>query len=311
MSRASLFVSSLLVFMATQALAAPTCVDQAIAERTGKPAGSVPVVTDAPDPIYVEIGPSAAIGDQVRFEIRVDGVVSLTETVELTEAPAVADGELASQWTSPVVELLAAQPARLDFLRRAAERGTVEVVVVHGPTDLGLRTLDDLEASSAGLTAVNPFGLRSSVATPGAEGRQTKFNCEQYCDDEQDSCYLDRCGQFGSASCYDACDIEWLNCLESCGICQPSSTSSTVTTIVSTTPTSNVVCTRSFFNPAVTGRQRAFTRQLKHTTTTTTTNSDCSQTVTTSISYSNTLCWQWINFNSCPWLVWENPAANC
>ncbi|MEM8930057.1 MAG: hypothetical protein AAGE94_02715 [Acidobacteriota bacterium] len=305
----SSLVCGLALVAAPQLFAEPACLQHALAGDDT--AGDVELIDNAPPPIYVELGAGAAVGDRLRIEYRIDSRVSVIEELELAEAPAVAE-DAAIQSTIPVVELLAGQPARLELVRRAQANGTVEVSIRHGEIDLGVFGLDGLEARGAELlqsAAASPFGLRSTVSVPGV--RQVKGACEDRCDDEQDDCYFSRCGQFGSSSCYNACDIDWVDCLEDCGICQPSSSSTVTTTTVSTTPTSTVLCTRMFFHPQVRGQQRAFTRRLKDTTTTTTINSDCSETVTTSVSYRNTSCWQWINFNFCPFPVIENPAANC
>lgn len=315
MSRIAFLVSILLVSLFPQAvLADQSCVRQALAERHGIAPADVDLVETSVEPLYIELASSLSVGDLVRFEIRAEGLPLLTEQVRLTEAPLVVEVDgVTLPVSTPVIELLASHSTRLEMLRRAAAEGAVEISIFHGESQLGSFDLAELDRRSTELLSsvgVSPFGLRSTVSEAAARVEKNS-QCEYYCDDEQDSCYLDRCGQFGSASCYDACDREYIDCLETCGICQPSSSTTVSEQVVSTTPTSTVLCTRSFFNWSVTGYQRAMDRQIKRTETTTTVNSDCSETVTTSVSYYNIICWQWLNYNTCPYVKVENPAANC
>lgn len=317
MSRALLYLTLLVVgftLFTTPLGATPVCVQKAAAEHAGLPVGDAPVIENA-DPLFFELPASVAVGDTLRFEITVGDSVSLTETVELTRAPAAVEGVSTSAVSA--VELLAAQPARLDFLRRAAAENQVEILVTRGETVLGTYAFGELAAASESLApgGVRPFDLRSTLEVERArpalgESPSWKYTCEELCDLDQEDCYYYRCDQFGPPSCYQACDDQWEDCLTSCGFCQPSSSSTTTTTIQSSTPISGLICKRSFFSSA-TGHQRLFRQQLKHTTTTTTINSDCSQTVTTSITYSTEDCWKWIDFNSCAYQLIENPAANC
>ena len=55
-------------------------------------------------------------------------------------------------------------------------------------------------------------GLETLLVEPQAMG----WTCEEICEWEQDDCYLNRCGQFGSSSCYDACDDQYQDCLSNC-----------------------------------------------------------------------------------------------
>lgn len=309
-SPGSLFTLALLA--ASPLLAGDTgasCLRQGIAERTG--VENIQVIENAPEPIYVDFGTELPTGERVRFEILVDGALSLTEEIELTKG----DTSFEARKGAPVVELLAGQPARLEFLRRAAKTGTVEISLSLGGASFGRRTLSELEAQSTRLRAsgVRPSATRSAVKS--SRGIKQIFaeseDCQYDCEVAQDDCYYYQCGQFGSAACYGNCDMLYESCLENCGICQPSSSSQTTVTVHSTTPTSVVQCRRSFFNSSVTGHQRYNDRVMKQTVTTTTINSNCTETVTTQVSYYSTFCWQWIDFNSCSPVAWENPAANC
>lgn len=302
----SLFLGLALLF------SVPLFADQAcprIADRPGQP-GELELAIDGASPLYVRLGSQATAGDRLKFEILVNGLLSLTEEVELLGMSA----ENRPSFGTPVVELLAAAPARLELLRRAAMDGTVEVTSYLGDTKLEHRTFADLDAESAALRTEGalPYDLSSELSYAAPTDLQNKYSCQDFCDMEQDDCYLNRCGQFGSASCYDACDTEWVQCMEAeCGVCQPSSSTEVTETVDSTTPTSTTVCKRSFFNAAVSGVQRLMNRRIKRTETTTTTNSDCSETVTTNVTYYDTTCWKWINFNGCYWQIIENPGANC
>lgn len=289
--------------------------DEASRQITDLPAqlfGDVEWVVDGVEPLYIPLARGAVVGDHLRFEILVDGELSLTEEVELIGTSAANQKESLDFSATPVVEFLATAPARLDFLRRAAVNGTVEVISYLGATKVGNWVFADLEAESALLRTEGalPYDLSSKLTLAAPTTVQNKYSCHDICDWEQDDCYLNQCGQFGSASCYNACDDQWVQCMEGCGVCQPSSSTQVTETVVSTTPTSTTACKRSFFN-STTGTQRLMNRRIKRTTTTTTTNSNCTQTVSTSVSYYNTTCWKWINLNSCSWVLIENPAANC
>lgn len=309
MRKILLSLSAFTLLAASQLFAGsgPACIRQGVAERFGVPMEDVQINENAPEPLYVDFGTKLAPGDRVRFEIHVDGALSLTEALELSTD----DASLGEHKGTRVVELLGGQPARLEFLRRAVQKGTVEVVLFLGDVDLGRRTLSELEAQSTRLRdrGVQPFASRSSVESPGKLFTKSMEDCTYACEVAQDDCYYYQCGQFGSAACYGNCDMLYVSCLESCGVCQPSSSSQTTYTTVSTTATSTVECHKSITNPPYTGLQRLYNRQIKRTVTTTTINSDCSQTVTTQVTYFTTPCWTWIDYYPCYWITFEGQSC--
>lgn len=240
-------------------------------------------------------------GERLTFEMFVDGGVYLSEEIEiemdgLSRRGVTLDGPAAP----PVVELLAADSGRLAHLYRISDERQVEVVVRRGSVRILTETFMDLVAESQVLVAegVRPQGLRSTFVEPASEGDLFHKNgCIEFCDDQQDDCYLNRCGQFGSASCYDACDREWLDCLENCGICTPSTTSTTTFTSVGLTAQNVFECHTTSSEGL--GIYRRFLRRVKRTVTTTTTNADCSQTLTTEVSYFNEPCWGFLYQSNC------------
>lgn len=286
-----LWAALALVVLPVQAFAAGQCVQQAIADKTGTPLAEIEL-SEAQNPVFVALEEKLAVGDRVGFRVLVDGELFLSEDLELAASDLVVDTR--DFTATPVVELLAALPTRLNALHRLAESGQVEVVVEHnGVAKAGIPWIDLVfQSETLRQGEVAPHAVTSTVRFEAASQPAQKDACTDYCDDEQYDCYLYRCGQFGSASCYDACDDLYLDCLEGCGICQPSSTTTTTYTTVSTTPTSYVECRTDYFFGK--GYYRAYDRRIKRTVTTTTTNSDCSQTVTTTVSYFNIYCWVWL-----------------
>lgn len=268
------------------------CVRREIAALTRSAPADIVIAAIEQAPLYVDLRGDLAVGDRVRFEMLVGGERFFTEEVELVKTPRpLAAIELSAV---PVVELLSANPARLGALYRIAARQDVKVRVARNGELVGTVPFAELAAASDRLSqeAVLPFAVRSTRRQETGHRRSLqKDECTQFCDDQQNDCYLNRCGQFGSASCYDACDSQWIDCLESCGICQPSSSTSTTYSIASTTPLNVFECHTTFGSFSPKGIYRAYDRLIKRTDTTTTTNSDCTQTVTSQVSYFHTYCW--------------------
>ncbi len=267
------------------------CVRQGIADAVGLPKEKIVLAEAIEAPLYVELDSSFAPGDRFQFEVRRNGAIFSTEEVELVEnRSSDASFDFAAR---PVVELFSTHPSRLNLLRRTIGDGTADVAISHNGKALRVETFAALERKGRTLAegAIAPQAIRSTVRTEASARPHQKSACTDACYAELEDCNYYRCGQFGSASCYDNCYWLYLDCLEfSCNTCQPSSSSTTTFSTVSTTPTSVYQChTSGGFFPK--GIYRRYTRQIKQTVTTTTINSDCSETVTTQIFYFNIDCW--------------------
>lgn len=300
---------------------AGACAKRTLAALDGVSPDEVELTTAVTEPLFVEAD-GLAVGDTLRVEVLIDGVTTFQEDLELVETAAPGDALLADAPAEvkaaaqaaallegrPVVELLAAHGQRLERLEHLAQTRSVDLAV-HRDGAVDRRPLSDLRAASDALSAepFAPFALVSSspaavtIEAPTKLGEtvldtvQTKSQCEQYCDDQYDDCIWSRCEPQGSSSCYDACYDQFLDCLEwECSICEVSSTTSTQNTLHSQTPTPYVECRYSPIFGYGKGQYRYIERVIKQTRTTTTTNSDCSETVTTSVSYFNSNCWTFL-----------------
>jgi hypothetical protein len=297
MRRRSLVLFYCLLAFSSQAWAGgDLCIRRGIAAQTGAALEDVSLATAGPPPLFVDLGAGVATGDRVTFEILLNGKPFLAEKVELFRDALAAPPEIEKIDFSavPVVELLSANPARLAGVHRLARTEAVELRISRNGEVVKTLPFSEVAAASERLSQgpVLPFALRSAVSN--AVERQPiaqKDECTQFCDDQQYNCYLNRCGQFGGPSCYAACDVEWIDCLENCGLCQPSSSSTTVLSFVSDTPLNIFECHTVFFNAGPKGIYRKIDRLAKRTVTTTTTNADCTQTVTTQVTFFHLVCW--------------------
>ncbi len=272
------------------------------------------VGTSAPLPLFIELGRPPMAEDTVRVAIRLDGDLIFTEKLRIQPLkPESSPDQAASSAGRPsVVEILAAHPNRRELLNQQAADRSVEVEINHNGASLGVFSWNQLEHRSQEMKMVKPADI-SSETSSRAVGVPFKSACEQLCEAELDDCNESRCGQFGSQSCYNSCNQAYEDCLvHDCGLCVQDSTTVTTLEVQSETATNTVLCTRSFFNSSVVGRQRLFNQRIKQTDTTTVTQTDCSQTLSTNVTYFNQGCWRWIDFNGCfPVVTTENPAANC
>lgn len=267
------------------------CVRDGIAAATGLPSEKIVLAEAREAPLYVELPAGFKPGDRFQFEVRRNGAPFSTEEVEVLAA-SVADAKIDFA-ARPVVELFSTHPSRLNLLRRTLAEAAAEVAIFANGKPVRTETFADLERKGRDLAgaSIAPQAIRSTVRTEASARPNQKNACTDACYFELEDCNYYRCGQFGSASCYDNCYWLYLDCLEyNCSNCVPSSSSTTTYTTVSTTPTSTVEChTSGGFFPK--GFYRLYTKQIKQTITTTTINSDCSETVTTQISYFNINCW--------------------
>jgi len=216
------------------------------------------------------------------------------------------------------IELLSQNPQQLTALHRLGRSGAeLEISLRYGSMSQSF-SYEELVAQSNELREALPDLLltrtelvSSRLQKPAASDERIvplhKDQCTDWCDDEQYDCYLYRCGQFGSASCYNACDIQWEDCLESCGICQPDTTTTTTVTLFSVTDLGPVECKN---DPYWVGNSWYIWSKIRYkkTVTTTTTNADCSQTVTTSVTYIDIYCWRYYAYDPNCYVIW--PAYN-
>ena len=254
-------------------------------------------------------------GDLIGVEISRDGEILVQESIELIASllpnPG-AEAALAASGTT-VIEVLGTSPA---MRARLAEGRDGLTVTVRLNGDL-FETLsfEELQKRSLVLREAEtlPHALRSDLSpsrksvlaskNPGftvGAGFLTKDACTDYCSDEHDNCPYDRCGQFPSQGCLDACDAQFEDCLESCGVCQTSSSTSQAISLVSVTPQGITQCMNDTFFWGK-GIFEWTKRRFKVVTTTTTTNADCSITTSTSTSFFNNFCWSFrYNLNCFP-----------
>ncbi|MCG8460380.1 MAG: hypothetical protein MI919_29205 [Holophagales bacterium] len=231
----------------------------------------------------------------------IDWISDAAEKIDPASAACLEDDDFSVR----VIELLSAQPRRLAHLRNLAETTSVDIVISHRG-GVEVRSLSELDA--AGLdsdSAVDwrPLGNSSRVAganqelptiSPGKplapQRSLAKSACTDHCDSAQDDCY-DYCGQFGGASCYNACDSDWSDCRASCGSCQPSSSSVTTYTTLSSVLL-YAQCRKGNLPWEVKGMYGYYLDSYKKTVVTTTINSDCSQTVSQTVTYPQGYCWR-------------------
>lgn len=292
MSRSVRFFVLSLFLLPLQAFAADDrCVRQGIATAVGLPSDKIVLAEALEAPLYVELEASFAPGDRFKFEVRRNGEIFSTEEVELVAGGT--DSAKIDFTARPVVELFSTHPSRLNLLRRTVSEGAAEVAISQNGKLVRTEAFAALERKGRELAgaAISPQAMRSTDRTEASARPAQKSACTDACYFELEDCNYYRCGQFGSAACYDNCYWLYLDCLEyNCSNCIPSSSSTTTYSTVSTTPTSVYEChTSGGFFPK--GIYRRYTKQIKQTVTTTTINSDCSETVTTSISYFNINCW--------------------
>jgi hypothetical protein len=289
MKRTLPFTLLCLLMLPLELLAAgDTCVRKNIVGVAGTPLAEVEMAEATHRPVHVAFSSGLAVGDQVMFEAHIDGLRHFSEEVEIVVGEV--SNEKLDLAATPVVELLAANPARLGMLYRLATSRQVEIAIFHNGTLINTVPFLTLVSETEGLNDVWTQALRSTVSTKQDTVPLRRNSCWEFCDDQQYDCYLNRCGQFGSESCYDACDLDWDDCIEDCGICTPSSTTSTTLTTVQLTPQNVIECRRTVpFGKGFYSYQR---KKIKKTVTTTTMNSDCTTTVTTQVTYHFEFCWK-------------------
>lgn len=248
--------------------------------------------------------------DGLEFEAFVGGKSLLLERIRPIDLEAAAAGG--------ALELLSQSPQQLTALHRLGRSGAeLELSLRHGSTSESF-SYEELVAQSNELRDALPELLltrtelvSSRFQKPAASEERIaplhKDQCTQWCDDEQYDCYLNRCGQFGGPSCYNACDIQYLDCLEGCGICQPDSTTTTTVTLFSISELGPVECK---FDPYWVGNSYYIWSKIRYkkTVTTTTTNSDCTQTVSTTVTYFDVYCWRYYAYSPNCIVIW--PTTN-
>lgn len=291
----ALLVPSLQIFAAGD----NQCTQQGIADKFGLSLEDISLAEPLSPPVYVSFPGDLAIGDEVAFEVTLDGAPFLAETLELVASEISGENRTRSENKvaeegRPVVEFLAGQPQRLTVLHHLGERQQVDITTLHNGEIAEKVSLQDLVAQSEILSAgpLDPFALQSTVVIQAPAPPAENYTCVEICDLELDYCINNQCGG-GGTSCTNYCEQQYVDCLEGCGFCVPSSTSTTTYSTVSVTPTSTYECHTSSVPGWSKGIWRLYTKRIKKTVTTTTINNDCTQTVTTQITYFNLPCWVW------------------
>jgi hypothetical protein len=270
------------------------------------------------DPVYLFLGNDLEDGDRLRLQVLVEGEKRFTQELELIPHPAPLGKEPA--FATPVVELFPARPERLAALERKSRDQRVEIAVYRNGELLLTASLTDLLRESETLRAqpFEPKSLRfeeTRQPTPvavGAESTAPSLNakgfcfgctCLEQCDWEQDRCYQ-VCDNFNPGqACYDRCDQRFLSCQNSCGGCQPSTSTSTQIGFGDITVLSPSQCHHVNTPPpqgSILNGFYDFIRQTRSQIVTTTTHhADCTQTVTTTVtSLPAQTCWRLLQLDS-------------
>lgn len=238
--------------------------------------------------LYVDLGAHPSPGARLTFRASADGEPLLTQAVEILPAA----GELSGP---AVVELLASEPRRLHQLRELARERAVDIAVEVDGEALGIRNLADLEAQSVELKrrGASPLDHRSTVSRPTAAYPRSGA-CNLACDAVRDDCYdFYGCGRFITGLCYSVCHLDWLDCVDGCGpSCQPGTTTSSETVFDGLVSTDELACGDGLGMVAYRGFYRRMNKRLKVTTTTTTVAADCTETVSSTVTYYFTPCFQ-------------------
>ncbi len=266
------------------------CVKRGLAEKLGVALEDVPLMVSQTLPVYLSSPNSLAVGDQLTFEVIAGGSPVLLESVELIE-DGNGDRSNASS-ASPVVEFLAGHEARLAYVHRLSERHNLEIRVSQNGSEVETVAFADLLARSELLAsqAIVPMAHRSTLQVAATASQQEMFSCVFNCGLDQNTCY-DQCG-VGDSYCLGICDSEFDECVHDCnGTCAPHTSTNTTYSLVSLTATSTYQCHTTSILGQEKGIFRLYTQRVKKTVTTTTTNLDCSETVTTQVSYFNQPCW--------------------
>lgn len=241
------------------------------------------------------------VGDVVEFEFFHGERSLLVEEIDLiAEDPALeALRPDAKSIPSAVVEVLSTSPAERARIRRFAQDAEVEVRVRLSGNRVETLSLSDLAQRSASLQgdeSITPRAISPRLSQPSAlpilkpPVIRAKSACEDGCYIQNDFC-TDECVFVpNSGPCFDSCD-EWLDeCLGECaGVCTPWTNTSTAITLVSTIPVGPVEC---HYRSSSGKSWYVWTeRRFKRTVTTTTMNADCTETVSTDVTYFNLYCW--------------------
>lgn len=267
------------------------CVKRGLSEKLGIALEDVSLAESQNLPVYLSFPNSLVIGDELTFEVIAGGSPVLSESVELIEAEN-SDRAGKAGSATPVVEFLAGHEARLAYVHRLGERHNLEIRILQNGVEVETVAVADLLARSELLASADiaPLAHRSTVQIAATAPQQEMFSCVFNCGLDQNTCY-DQCG-VGDSYCLGICDSEFDECVHNCnGTCAPHTSTNTTYTLISLTPTSTYECHTSTIPGQTKGIFRLYTQLIKKTVTTTTTNLDCSETVTTQVSYFNFPCW--------------------
>ncbi|MCB1032782.1 MAG: hypothetical protein KDD47_02985, partial [Acidobacteria bacterium] len=198
-----------------------------------------------------------------------------------------------------VIEILATSPAERERLQSLDLQADGKVSVEIRANGLVIDTLPWTELAQRSEALLEAAALPAAIeprylpaASPGLHNVSAHLTaCEENCWIDYDLCYDGCVWVPNSGPCFDSCNANLNACLAACSTsCTPSTTTTTTITILGYVQTNIVKCAwDSSLGSA--DYYRRYLRKRKKTVTTTTTNADCSQTVTTTVTYPNNYCW--------------------
>ena len=250
--------------------------------------------------------PLEAGRDSIEVEVLYNGKRYIEERIEL-----VGNTGFTPSSNGTVVELLAPHAQQLRHLHRLALRTkSLEVSIrVNGNQIERLAFQDLVKASSAlELTMIAPQALRSEltfsqfISGPAASKPldlgKAGGDCRETCDWYYEDCIAGRCNYNPCQYCED----EYEQCLvDLCGACEPSTVVTTETIQLPTVYDSPECVYRPNPMPwqTLTAVYRKKIETQKIITTTTTTHTDCSQTVSQTVTYNQGWCLELYSDEAC------------
>lgn len=214
-----------------------------------------------------------------------------------------------------VVEVLSDSPAQRDRIQRFAGSGELSVEVRLDGALVDSLALEELVRRSSLLKQradLAPRAITPQIREPAdASGLHplsaASTSCEDQCLAQYDRCADECVFSPDSDACFASCQAGRDDCLAECsGTCTETTTTSTEITEVSTTFLGPIEC---LGHPSF-GRDRYALVDIlfKKTITTTTTHADCTETVTTDVTYFTNRCWQL--YQLAPDCFVTNPSQN-
>lgn len=256
-----------------------------------------PASEDESNLFFHQFAMALPVGTEIRFEIRHEDHLLLAEEVSLIEGSSGLGSEAlaGAKFGGTVVEILSQAAAERSRLRHAASSEEINVSVwLDGELNevLSISELVDRSTALRGNSIPHAILIRGAAEAEALELPMTKGACENSCYNQHDACYDNCVWVPNSGPCFDSCDDDLDECLLDCsGGCNPSTTTSAFGTLLSESPFGSPECIKPYgLNPRK--RYQKYQLIVRVTTTTTTTLANCSQTVTTTISYDYPTCYK-------------------